>query len=100
MNKELLIHFSDCFYPRINGVTTAISSIVYSLKDDFTNILIAPNYFDNKINKISIENYQDYLIILRIPSYIFIFNKEDRFMNFSNKIIQDIFDYIYNNFSS
>jgi glycosyltransferase involved in cell wall biosynthesis len=100
MNKELLIHFSDCFYPRINGVTTAISSIVYSLKDDFTNILIAPNYSDNKINKISIENYQDYLIILRIPSYIFIFNKEDRFMNFSNKIIQDIFDYIYNNFSS
>lgn len=100
--KELLIHFSDCFYPRINGVTSAINSVVYSLKENFTNILIAPDYNNSNKNnnKISIENYKDYLTIIRVPSYVFFFNKEDRFMNFSDNIVKDIFSFIYNNFKS
>jgi len=98
--KQIIIHFSDCFYPRINGVTSAISSIVYSLKDDFINILIAPNYEQKNNNKIEIENYKDYLIVIRVPSYVFLFNKEDRFMSFSNNVVKQIFYFIYNNFTS
>ncbi len=97
--KEILIHFSDCFYPRINGVTSAIDSVVYSLRENFINILIAPNYNENN-NKIVIENYKDYLIIIRVPSYVFFFNKEDRFMNFSYNIVKNIFNFIYTNFYS
>jgi glycosyltransferase involved in cell wall biosynthesis len=97
--KQIIIHFSDCFYPRINGVTSAISSIVYSLKDDFINILIAPNYEQKNNNKIEIENYKDYLTVIRVPSYVFLFNKEDRFMSFSNNIVKQIFYFIYNNFT-
>jgi glycosyltransferase involved in cell wall biosynthesis len=98
--KQIIIHFSDCFYPRINGVTSAISSIVYSLKDDFINILIAPNYEQKNNDKIEIENYKDYLTIIRVPSYVFLFNKEDRFMSFSNNVVKQIFYFIYNNFTS
>jgi glycosyltransferase involved in cell wall biosynthesis len=98
--KQIIIHFSDCFYPRINGVTSAISSIVYSLKDDFINILIAPNYEQKNNDKIEIENYKDYLTVIRVPSYVFLFNKEDRFMSFSNNVVKQIFYFIYNNFTS
>jgi len=98
--KQIIIHFSDCFYPRINGVTSAISSIVYSLKDDFINILIAPNYEQKNNDKIKIENYKDYLTVIRLPSYVFLFNKEDRFMSFSNNVVKQIFYFIYNNFTS
>jgi len=98
--KQIIIHFSDCFYPRINGVTSAISSIVYSLKDDFINILIAPNYEQKNNDKIEIENYKDYLTVVRVPSYVFLFNKEDRFMSFSNNVVKQIFYFIYNNFTS
>ena len=98
--KQIIIHFSDCFYPRINGVTSAISSIVYSLKDDFINILIAPNYEQKSNDKIEIENYKDYLTVIRVPSYVFLFNKEDRFMSFSNNVVKQIFYFIYNNFTS
>jgi glycosyltransferase involved in cell wall biosynthesis len=98
--KQIIIHFSDCFYPRINGVTSAISSIVYSLKDDFINILIAPNYEQKNNDKIEIENYKNYLTVIRVPSYVFLFNKEDRFMSFSNNVVKQIFYFIYNNFTS
>ena len=98
--KQIIIHFSDCFYPRINGVTSAISSIVYSLKDDFINVLIAPNYEQKNNDKIEIENYKDYLTVVRVPSYVFLFNKEDRFMSFSNNVVKQIFYFIYNNFTS
>ena len=109
MEKTVLIHLSDCFYPRVNGVTSAIDSIVYSLKDDFINILIAPdysNYFDysnyskylESKGNIFVENYKDYLTILRVPSFLFWFNKEDRFMNSSYPVIKDICDFIYKNF--
>jgi len=98
--KQIIIHFSDCFYPRINGVSSAISSIVYSLKDDFINILIAPNYEQKNNDKIEIENYKDYLTVIRVPSYVFLFNKEDRFMSFSNNVVKQIFYFIYDNFTS
>ncbi|MFN4219417.1 MAG: glycosyltransferase, partial [bacterium] len=78
----IILHFSDCFYPRINGVTTAIYSISKSLeKYGIYNVIIAPSYKNS--NSITIENFSG-LDVVRIPSLPFIFNKEDRFILFSN----------------
>ncbi|MFN3478067.1 MAG: glycosyltransferase [bacterium] len=93
-NNFILLHFSDCFYPRINGVTTAIYSISKSLeKYGIYNIIIAPSYESS--NDIIVEDFYG-LDIVRIPSLPFIFNKEDRFILFSNT--KKIYQFLINMF--
>ncbi|MEN3015087.1 MAG: glycosyltransferase [bacterium] len=78
MGKIALIHLSDCFYPRINGVTIAIETLIDTLHDQvFDTYIIAPNY--QKSISIEVEDYKGSKVI-RIPSIIFPFSKEDRFM--------------------
>ncbi|MFN3996066.1 MAG: hypothetical protein ACK4GR_06030, partial [bacterium] len=90
----IILHFSDCFYPRINGVTTAIYSICKSLeKYGIYNVIIAPSYKNS--NSITIENFHS-LDVVRIPSLPFIFNKEDRFILFSN--VGEIYQLLTNMF--
>lgn len=79
MGKIAIIHLSDCFYPRINGVSVAIKSIAQILENNnFSNIVIAPNYMES--NDLEVENFEG-IKVLRIPSKSFLFSKEDRFMS-------------------
>lgn len=96
MGKIVVLHFSDCFYPRINGVTVAIESISFALKNkDIDSIILAPSYED--VETIRIEELQG-MDIIRIPSKRFIFNPEDRFM--SPFLVDEIYNEISNKISN
>ncbi len=99
ISEIIVIHFSDCFYPRINGVTIAIESIANSLsKNGMKNIIVCPSYTEDK--DIKIEDYKG-IKTIRIPSFEFIFNKEDRFINlFNTKNLYNIIGNEIRNFSS
>lgn len=81
MGKIVVIHFSDCFYPRINGVTISINTISKALSQrNVYNIIVSPSY--EKSNTLKVESYEG-IDLIRVPSKTFIFNKEDRFMLFN-----------------
>ncbi|MCX7758179.1 MAG: glycosyltransferase [bacterium] len=92
MGKVAVIHFSDCFFPRINGVTVAINTISNALKEhQVYNIIVSPSYEGN--NDLKFEDFYG-IDLIRIPSKTFIFNREDRFMLFSSN--QQLFNTIKN----
>ncbi|MCS7243183.1 MAG: glycosyltransferase [Candidatus Calescibacterium sp.] len=81
MGKVAVIHFSDCFFPRINGVSIAINTISNALKEhQVYNIIVSPSYESN--SDVKFEDFYG-IDLIKVPSKTFVFNKEDRFMLFS-----------------
>ena len=86
--KIAVFHFSDCYYPRINGVTSAIDSISSSqIKSGVLPIIIAPNYktlSQKKLQKGSSVK------IIRLDAVSLRFSREDSFILINKKNINAV----------